>query len=190
MVGPGPHVLGGIEFRRMGGEVVHMESRMRDEEVPDLPPPMDQPTIPQQVDPTAEVAQEVTQEGLDIEAREIVSDTGGRGHALAFGRHRQSAADRQAIVAVPVPDARRLALGRPGAADVGDQPKSAFIDGQEMSATSSSVFLSATTRPASIRRGRPRRARPQRRSGFWQLASPAEAGGGQEGCRSLRAPVS
>src|SRR5262250_2578145 len=87
MVGLSPHVLGGVEFRRIGGEVVRVESRMREEEVPDLPPPMDRPTIPQQVDRPAEVAHEVTQEGLDIEAREIVSPTPQvERHAPSLGR--------------------------------------------------------------------------------------------------------
>jgi hypothetical protein len=36
---------------------------------------MDRPAIPQQVDRPAEVTREVTQEGLDIEACEIVSPT-------------------------------------------------------------------------------------------------------------------
>jgi hypothetical protein len=50
-------------------------------------------------------------EGLDIEAREIVDPTTEvEGHAPSLGRHRQTAADRKAIVAVPVPDARRLII--------------------------------------------------------------------------------
>lgn len=119
VVGLSPDVLGGVEFWRVGGKVVDVESRMIDEEVPDLSPPMDRPAIPQQGDRSAEVAHQVTQEGLDIEAREIVGPTAEvERHALALGRHRQSAADRQAIVAVPVSDARRLPARCPRSLDV------------------------------------------------------------------------
>ena len=75
VVSVGPHVLSGIEFRRIRGEVMHMEPRMMDQELPDLAPAMDRPAIPEQVDRSAEVTQEVTEEGLDIEAGEIVSAT-------------------------------------------------------------------------------------------------------------------
>jgi hypothetical protein len=53
MVSLSPHVLGRIEFRRVRGEVVHMESGMIAEESPDLAPAMDRPAIPEQVDRSA-----------------------------------------------------------------------------------------------------------------------------------------
>jgi hypothetical protein len=56
------------------------------QERPDLAPAMDRPTIPEQVDRAAEVAQKVPEEGLDIEAGEIVGPTPeGRGPRAVAG---------------------------------------------------------------------------------------------------------
>jgi hypothetical protein len=138
-----------------------MESRASGEERPDLAPAMDRTAIPEQVDRSAQVAQEVTEEGLDIEAGEIVAPAPQiQCHPPALGRHRQPATDRQTVVAVPVTDARRLSLGRPGPAHIRDKQEPALIDEHEMGATSSGVFLSAASPPASTERSRPRRARP------------------------------
>ena len=72
MVSLCPHVLGWIEFQRVGGEVMLLESGMRSEESPDLSPAMNRAAIPEQVDRAAEVTQEVTEEHLDIETGEVV----------------------------------------------------------------------------------------------------------------------
>ena len=142
VIGLSPDVLGWVEFQGIGREVVHAESRMIDEEGPDLSPTIDRPAIPEQVDRTAKVAHEVTQEGLDIEPREIVGPTAEvKCHAPPPWRHRQATADRQAIVAVPVTDAWGSAVRRPGAADVRDQKEAALIDEHEMGATSSGIFI-------------------------------------------------
>ena len=60
---------------------------------------------------------------------------------------------------VAMADTWGLALGRPGAADVGDEQKPTLIDEREMGATSSGVFLSGANPPASTGRWRPHRAR-------------------------------
>ena len=77
---------------------------------PDLAPAMDRPAVPEQVDRAPQVAQEVTEEGLDIEAGEIVGPTPEvEGHSPSPGRDRQGATDRPPVM--PPCDAR---LGRPG----------------------------------------------------------------------------
>src|SRR5262249_17275201 len=91
MVGLSPHVLGGGEFRRIGGEVVRVDSRMINEEVPDLPPSTNRPAIPQQVDRPPEEAPQVSEgartpreEGLEGEGTD--EPPGGRGVASVRSR--------------------------------------------------------------------------------------------------------
>ena len=128
----------------------------------DLAPAVDRPAIPEQVDRPAEVAQEVTEEGLNIEAGEIVGPTPEvEGHSPSPRRHRQAATDRQPVVPVAVADARCLSLGRPGAVDIRDQQEPALIDEHEVRAPARGVFLSGAIPPASTGRWRARRARPR-----------------------------
>jgi hypothetical protein len=135
---------------------------MSGEESPDLSPAMNRAAIPQQVDRAAEVTQEVTEEYLDIETGEVVGSTPEvERHAPALRRHREPAANRQPIVAVPVTDARRLAPGCPGPADIRDEEKPAVIDEHEMGAAPRGVVLSAASLAASTEQWRPRRARPR-----------------------------
>ena len=117
-----PDVFGRIEFRGVRGEVVHMEPRMRSQEVADFTSAMNRAAIPKQIDRATQVVQEVTEESLDIEAGEIVRATPQvECHSPAFRRHRHRATDRQTIVAVQVTNAGRLSLGCPGPAHIRDQ---------------------------------------------------------------------
>ena len=123
-----PDVLGRIEFRGVRGEVVHMELRMSGQEVPDFTPAMNRAAIPKQVDRAAQVAQQVTEEGLDIEAGEIVGATPEvEGDTPAPGRYHQGATDRQPVMPVAMPDTRGLPLRGPGAVNIRDQQEPALI---------------------------------------------------------------
>ena len=85
---------------------------MSGEERGDLEPAMDWAAVPEPVDRSAEVTQEVTEEGLDSKAGEIMGPTPEvECHSPSRGRHRQATADRQTVVAVAVREARPLALG-------------------------------------------------------------------------------
>jgi hypothetical protein len=150
VVRPGPDVLRRIEFGRVRREVVNVKSGMVGQERSDLAMSMDRAAIPQQVDGTAEVAEQMLEEGADVEAREISRPTPEIERQVPPPwRHGQSAADRQPIVAVAVAQARRLPARCPRPADVGDKQKAALIDEHEMGATSSGVFLSAAMPHAS-----------------------------------------
>lgn len=70
-VGLGPDVLGGVEFGRIGGEEVNVEPGMARAEALDVVAPVDGATVPEQIDGAPEVTQQVSKEGLDVEAREI-----------------------------------------------------------------------------------------------------------------------
>ena len=64
-------VLGRIELGGVRGEVVDVKAAMIGQERTDLATSMDGATIPQQVDGTAQVAEQMLEEGADVEAREI-----------------------------------------------------------------------------------------------------------------------
>src|SRR5262249_59951912 len=119
MISLGPHVLGRIEFRCVRREVVGLESRMSRKECTDFSPAMNGTAIPEQVDRAAQMTQEVTEKGLDVDAREAVRPTPEvERHPPILRRDRHPAPDRQTIVAVPVPDAWRLALRPPPPPDL------------------------------------------------------------------------
>jgi hypothetical protein len=126
----------------------------------DFAPSMDRAAIPEQVDRAAQMTEQVLEERSDVEAAEILRATPEiQRHTPPLGRHRQPAANREAIVTVAVAHARGLSRGGPGASDVGDEQEPALIYEDEMGATSSGVFLSGASRPASSGRWRPRPAR-------------------------------
>lgn len=72
VVGPGPHVLGRIELRGVRREVVHVKAGMAGQERADLATAMDRAAIPQQVDGTAELAEQMLEEGADIDVPEFL----------------------------------------------------------------------------------------------------------------------
>ena len=121
-VGLGPDVLGGVEFGRVGGEEVDVQPRMAREEALDVAAPVDGAPIPEQVHGAPEVAQQVAKEGLDVEPREVAGAAIEIERDLAPpGRHGHPTADREAIVAIPVPQVGGLPAGRPGPPDIGDE---------------------------------------------------------------------
>src|SRR5262245_8235832 len=75
MISLGPHVLGRIEFRCVRREGVGLESRMSREECTDFSPAMNWTAIPEQVDRSAQMTQEVTEKGLDVDTGEVMRTT-------------------------------------------------------------------------------------------------------------------
>lgn len=136
-----PHVLGWIELWGVRRKVMHVEPGMVGQEHTDFAAPMNGATVPEQIDGAPQMAKQVLEEGTDVEAAEIARTTPEiECHAPPLGRDGQPATDREAIVPIAMADAWGLALGRPGAADVGDEQKPTLIDEREMGATSSGVF--------------------------------------------------
>src|SRR2546422_252890 len=84
----------------------------------------------------AKMQEQMLQEGPDVEAREIAWATAKvESEPAPFGGDRQAAADREAIVPVPVEETRGLPFGGPGATDIGDEQKAALIDEDEVGAS-------------------------------------------------------
>src|SRR5262245_14131647 len=142
MISLGPHVLGRIEFRCVRREGVGLESRMSREECTDFSPAMNWTAIPEQVDRSAQMTQEVTEKGLDVDPGEVMRTTPEvERHPPMLRRDCHPAADGQPIVAVPVPDTRRLPLRRPSPPNIGYEQEPALIDEHEMGATSRGAFF-------------------------------------------------
>ena len=74
-IGLRPDVLGWVEFGRVRREVMDVEPAVGREEVANLAPPVDGAAIPEQVHGAAEVAEQMLQEGADVEAREVARAT-------------------------------------------------------------------------------------------------------------------
>src|SRR5262245_51316866 len=101
MVCLSPHVLGRIELWGVGGKEVDVEPRMVGQERPDFTTPMDGPAIPEQIDGTPQMAQEVLEEGADVEPAEIARTTSQvERHAPPLGRDGQPATHGEAVVPV------------------------------------------------------------------------------------------
>jgi hypothetical protein len=166
LVGAGPDVLGGIEFRSIGREAVHSYPGVSGEEGRDFATAVNAAAIPQEVHGAAQMAEQMLEERADIEPREVAGlPAEVEGHAAPPGRDAQPGTDRQAVAAVAVAQIRGLALGGPGPTDVGDEQEPAFVDEDQMGATSSGVFLSGASLPASTARWQPRPApRPAARA--------------------------
>ena len=133
---------------------------MSREECTDFSPAMNWTAIPEQVDRSAQMTQEVTEKGLDVDTGEVMRTTPEvERHPPMLWRDGHPAADRQPIVAIPVPDTWGLPLRRPSAPNIWDEQEPALIDEHEMGPTSSGVFLTVASPSASSARWPPRRAR-------------------------------
>jgi hypothetical protein len=136
-----------------------VQTRMALEERPHLPAPVDGAAIPEQLHGTAQVAEQVVQERADVEAGEIAGATPEiERQAPPSGRDHQPAADREAVATVAVAHTRGLAAGCPGPTNVRNEEEAAFIDEDEMGATSCGVFLSGAIPHASNGQWPPRPA--------------------------------
>ena len=148
-----PDIFGGVEFGRVGREEVDVQPGMACEEVLDVAAPMDGPAIPEQIHGAREMAQQVAQKGFDVQAREIAGAAVEIERDLTPpGRHGHPTADREAIVAIPVPQRGGLPPRRPGPPDIGDEQEAALINEHEVGPPAIGVFLSGARRFASTAR--------------------------------------
>jgi len=82
-----PHVLGWIELWGVRRKVMHVEPGMVGQEHTDFAAPMDGPTVPEHIDRAPQMAQQVLEEGADVEAAEIARTAPKiERHALPLGR--------------------------------------------------------------------------------------------------------
>lgn len=116
----------------------------------DFPAPMDGSSIPQQDHRSPKMPEQVFEEGLHIQSREIAGATLKiEGQPSSFGRDRQGADCRDPVLFVEIVNERRLSFWGPGAGHVGDEQEARLIEEDQMGATSFGVFLYAASGTAS-----------------------------------------
>jgi hypothetical protein len=174
-----PHLLDGIQFRRIRGELFHVQPGMGLAHRLDGRAPMNRAAIPEQDDGSPEMPQKRPQERGHIEGLEVVRlKADVQAQVLAFGRDRQGRQRRNPIVLVIVGEDRCVPHGRPGPATGRDEQKAALIQESEMGPKSSGFFLWPAMCSASS-------ARWPARSVGW-LAAPAPDSSTPSGVRASR----
>jgi hypothetical protein len=113
-IGLSPHEFGGVELRRVGRKEMHVETRVRRDELAHDETPVNRTAIPQEVDGAAHVPEQMAQIGLDIQAGEVASATAKiQAQPSAFRRDRQPATRGDAVAAISMAHAGSLAARRP-----------------------------------------------------------------------------
>jgi len=121
MIALGPHILRRVELRRVPREGFDLQPGMGAKKRLDLSAPMDGPLIPQQDDRSADVVEQVLEEGADIQAGQVpLAKPEIQRDVLPPGRYREGTDRRDAIMFVEMVEKRRLAPRRPCAGDGGD----------------------------------------------------------------------
>ena len=156
-VGLGPDIFRWIEFRGVSQELFHPQPGMGSNPVFNRLAAMNGSPIPQQDHGTSQMPKQVTQEGSDIQPREIAAaQPEVERPPPARGRHGQRPDRGEPILLIQIVHDRRAAFRRPGTGHVGDEQKARFIKKDEVGPTSSSVFLYRASGTVSIGRSRPR----------------------------------
>src|SRR5271154_2460117 len=149
--GLGPNLLIGIEFRRIGREVMKMEAAASTQVQADGLVPVDFGAVPQEHNLAAEVPEEQTKKLDDPPAVDVLA-VAPEIHAdpLASRGNRDRGDDRDPVVPVAMSQDRRLSDRRPGLTGVGGEHEAAFVEEDQMSAELTGVFLYRASRPVSI----------------------------------------
>lgn len=162
---------------------------MGKKELLDFFPPVDGSPIPQQDHRTVKMPEQVSEEGSDIQPGEI---PGARldikGQSPSFRGHGQRTDGRNSVPLAEMVKEGRLSFRGPGAGDVGNEQKAAFIEKDQMGPKSFGVFLYGASGTASNQRSPLRSfAKPGVRVSGNSTPSPrvtARHGWGDSGCEN------
>lgn len=148
-----PDELGRIEFRRVGGEPLHMDSRTLRQIALDLLAPVDSAAIPQEDDGPPEMPEQMLQERDDMQAREVVATQPDiQADASAVWGNAERIDGRDLVLSVEVVQLRRLSAKRPSALNVRDEQEPTFVEEDQMGSQRPGFFLSAANPAASTGR--------------------------------------
>ena len=118
-------------------------------ELLDFFPPVDSSPIPQQHHRTVKMPEQVSEEGPDIQASEIPGATLDiKGQPPSFRGHGKGADGRNSVPLVEMVKEGRLPFRSPGAGDIGNEQKAAFIEKNQMGPKPFGVFLYGASAPA------------------------------------------
>jgi hypothetical protein len=169
-LGERPHLLVGVEFRRVGREVLEPEPGDATTQFVNRREAMKSEAIPQHDHRAAQMLQQVGEEATDLgQADVVMMPLVVEAEVLPDRADRETGDDRDAVVALPMAQQRRLAAWRPGAEHGGCQHEARFVYEDEVGPQPNRVFF---TRGQVLRCQRAiacsSRSRA-RRSGLWQL---------------------
>ena len=117
----------------------------------------------------AELAEQGAQEDRDLDMGEVAPriEMDVEPAAPPPGAHSHRRDRRDFVAAIPMPDDRRVAAGRPGAPDVRNQQEATFVEEHQMGVQALRVFFTATQRYRFQRAMAASSRSRARRSGFW-----------------------
>jgi len=167
-LGEVPHLLVGVEFGRVGGEVLEREPWHTTAQRVNRWEAMQEQAIPEHDHRAAKVAQQVGEKLADVGLADVVMvPLVVEAEALTAGADRETGNDRDAIAAMPVAQQRRVAARRPGAQHGGREHETGFVYEDEVGPQPNGFFLPAARRFASSARSpvRPVHARDAQASG-------------------------
>jgi len=165
-----PDALVRVEFGCIRGKELEKETGDSLTKGLDRLAPVHPKSVPDHDHGLAEMVEELAEEGDDLDLGDVVVvplviETEPSA-VRADGDPRD---DRDPVVALPVPETRRLATGRPGTGDRGRQPEARFVDEDEVGAQPKRVFFTWGQRTRFHRSIAASSRSRARRSGFWQL---------------------
>jgi hypothetical protein len=146
-----PDPLIGVEFRRVSRKPMNRQAWVRLLEGRHILSFVNRPPIPQQVDRTPEMPQEIAKKQHHLGSRDVLGmNLHVEAHARAPGGDCYRRDRRQLVAFVTVAHDGGTALRRPSFPHVRNQQKAAFIKKHEVSAPAVGVFLYAATSSFSI----------------------------------------
>ena len=148
-----PDELGRVEFRGIGREPLHMDSRTLRQITLNLLAPVDGAAVPQENDRAPEMPEQMLQEREDMQASEVVATQPDiKADALAIGGDADRVDGRDLVLPVKVVQVRCLSAKRPGAFNVRNEQKSTFVEEDQVRSQLPGFFLYAANPAASTGR--------------------------------------
>lgn len=170
MLGSVPGRFDRIEFRRVCGQLLQLQTRILVAECLQPFAIVDCGTIPNDDDMAAQMLEQVPEKVLDLVARDVLGvQSKVESEPSTLRTDRQAANDRDPAMVVAVADERSVPDLRPGAPDSRNQHEAGFVGEDDVRTQPRSVFFTRgqslrfhSSMPASLRSS-------ARLSGFWQL---------------------
>src|SRR2546425_8360464 len=159
----------GVQVGRIAREGLDVQPRTPGEQGANVGTLVNAAAVPEDDDVPAELAEQGAQEHRDLHMGDVAPriEMDVEPAAPPPGTHRDGRDRRDFVAAIPMPDDRRVAAGRPGAPDVRNQQEATFVEEHQMGGQALRVFFTATQRYRCQRAMAASSRSTARRSGFW-----------------------
>lgn len=137
-----PHALVRIELGRIRGKVRDVQAAVRGQQRADRRPAVNLAVVPENQHVARQVPEQRPEKGAGIRRPNVVGrELEVEATATADRAEREPRNDRHALMALPMPEQRRVAARRPGPADRRDQEEARFVDEDEVGPQPRGVFF-------------------------------------------------